>query len=165
MESLWELIETNAAPRVLLFSDAASGLRAVLAIDDLTLGPAAGGIRTRPYPDALAAADDAMRLARAMTLKCSIAGLDAGGAKMVVLDRPELDRAAAFRCLGHLGRHARSHSSLRTSRGCGSAVGHQVPDRQGRSHRPEFDTSLVQTYTPTRGRPMARRHAASCPAW
>jgi leucine dehydrogenase len=35
--------------RVVLWHDAASGLEAILVIDDLTLGPAAGGVRTRAY--------------------------------------------------------------------------------------------------------------------
>src|SRR5690606_4769428 len=34
--------------------------------------------------------------------KCALAGLDAGGAKAVVLDHPGLDRPAAFRRLGLL---------------------------------------------------------------
>lgn len=100
MEELFEMLEAAEGARMLWWSDPPSGLRAILVIDDVTLGPAAGGIRTRAYPSALSAARDALDLARAMTLKCSIAGLDAGGGKMVVLDRPELDRAAAFRVLG-----------------------------------------------------------------
>lgn len=43
---------------------------------------------------------DARRLAAAMTLKCSIAGLPAGGGKTVVIDHPNLDRQQAFRALG-----------------------------------------------------------------
>ena len=68
--------------RTTLWSDEATGLRAVLVIDDDTLGPAAGGIRTRPYLSADDAVADARRLARAMTLKCAIAGLNAGGGKI-----------------------------------------------------------------------------------
>ncbi|QDZ06404.1 Glu/Leu/Phe/Val dehydrogenase [Sphingomonas panacisoli] len=86
--------------RTILWRDRSSGLRAVLAIDSLKLGPAVGGIRTQKYPSFRHAVDDAQKLAAAMTLKCAIAGLDAGGAKTVVLDYPELNRKAGFRRLG-----------------------------------------------------------------
>lgn len=88
------------ADRVVLWRDPASGLEAILVIDDLTLGPAAGGVRTRAYGSPGEALDDAAALARAMTLKCALAGLAAGGAKCVVLDHAGLDRARAFRVLG-----------------------------------------------------------------
>ena len=86
--------------RVVLWRDAASGLEAILVIDDVTLGPAAGGVRTRAYPSPGDALADAAALARAMTLKCALAGLAAGGAKCVVLDHAGLDRARGFRVLG-----------------------------------------------------------------
>ena len=35
-----------------------------------------------------------------MTLKCAVAGLDAGGGKTVVMEHPDMDRASAFRKLG-----------------------------------------------------------------
>lgn len=93
-------LEVHGAHRVLLLLEPKLGLRAILVLDDLTLGPGVGGIRTRAYASAEEAALDAARLARAMTVKCALAGLDAGGAKMVVLDQPGLARAAAFRWLG-----------------------------------------------------------------
>ncbi len=86
--------------RVVRVTDAASGLDAVLVLDDRTLGPAAGGVRTRAYASAAAALADAAALARAMTIKCAVAGLDAGGGKCVVRAHPGLDRAAAFARLG-----------------------------------------------------------------
>jgi leucine dehydrogenase len=86
--------------QVIEIEHAASGLHAFLVLDDTTLGPAAGGIRTRAYPSPADARDDAARLARAMTIKCALAGLAAGGGKCVVLDHPRLDRAAAFAALG-----------------------------------------------------------------
>lgn len=97
---LEQLLAEGLVERLLVFTDAPSGLRAYLVIDDLTLGPAVGGTRTRAYPSAAAAVQEAAALARAMTLKCALAGLDAGGAKMVVDAHPGLDRPAAFRVLG-----------------------------------------------------------------
>lgn len=84
-----------------MIADPRSGLRAFLVLDDLTLGPAAGGIRTWRYASAREGLEDALKLARAMTLKCALGGLDAGGGKCVVLDHEGLDRARAFE---HLGR-------------------------------------------------------------
>lgn len=97
---MFEHLERISAPRCILWSDPPSGLRAVLVIDSLTLGPAAGGVRTRAYDTVEAAIEDAARLARAMTIKCALGGLAAGGAKAVVLDHPGLDRARAFAVLG-----------------------------------------------------------------
>jgi leucine dehydrogenase len=90
----------HAIDRVLLWRDEASGLEAICAIDSVALGPAAGGVRTRAYPSVDDALADAAALARAMTIKCALAGLDAGGGKCVVLDHPRLDRARAFAVLG-----------------------------------------------------------------
>lgn len=97
---MFEEMEAAGATRALIFSDPDCGLKAILAIDDMTLGPATGGIRTFRYESDAEALSDAQRLAAAMTVKCSIAGLDAGGGKMVVLDHPGLDRSRAFRRLG-----------------------------------------------------------------
>jgi leucine dehydrogenase len=102
------IVESSLSARVarvrpahlVVWRDPDIGLEAVLALDDLTLGPAAGGIRTRPYATLEDAADDAMALARAMTLKCAIGGLEAGGGKLVVRQRPDMDRAAVFSAIG-----------------------------------------------------------------
>ena len=75
---------------VLIADDAASGLRAVIAIHSTALGPALGGVRMSTYStygsDAQAAAyADALRLSRAMTYKNALAGLDHGGGKAVII--------------------------------------------------------------------------------
>lgn len=87
--------------RVHLVRDRESGLEAVIAIHSTALGPSLGGMRWRAYPGGVAEAlDDALRLARAMSLKASAAGLDLGGGKAVVIDdgREELraDRLIAI---------------------------------------------------------------------
>ena len=81
------------------WADEGTGLRAVLVVDDTTLGPATGGVRTRAYPSEGEAVADARGLAQAMTIKCAAAGLDAGGGKIVVW-RHGPDRQAAFVELG-----------------------------------------------------------------
>jgi len=78
--------------RVLVAHEPASGLHAVIAIHDTTLGPTIGGIGIAPYPDQGAAVDDCCRLARAMTLKAAIVGLDLGGGWSVIVGDPAVDR-------------------------------------------------------------------------
>ncbi|MCP5070708.1 MAG: Glu/Leu/Phe/Val dehydrogenase [bacterium] len=60
------------------------GLRAVLAVDNTASGPAIGGVRMALD----ASAEEAFRLARAMTLKNAAAGLAHGGGKSVILANP-----------------------------------------------------------------------------
>ncbi len=76
--------------------DEASGLRAIIAIHDTALGPALGGTRFHPYPDAPAALADALRLSRAMAYKNALAGLDHGGGKAVILGDPRTDKSEAL---------------------------------------------------------------------
>lgn len=73
-----------------------SGLRAVIAIHDTTLGPAVGGTRMRPYRTFGDAVVDALRLARAMTYKAAMADMAWGGAKAVVPADPTRDKTPAF---------------------------------------------------------------------
>lgn len=100
MTDIFEELSCAGANRVLALRDQVSGLRAFIGLDDVTLGPACGGIRSLPYNSTAAALADVARLSAAMTLKCAIAGLDAGGGKTVVMLHPEMDRPAAFRRLG-----------------------------------------------------------------
>lgn len=86
--------------------DRHTGMRAVIALDDTTLGPGLGGVRWMPYPDERSAAAEACRLARVMTLKNALAGIPYGGAKSVILRRPPSDgspgpeRPAVLRAFG-----------------------------------------------------------------
>ena len=119
MDDLFPALQEVDARHAVFWTDKSSGLRAILVIDDVTLGPAAGGVRTVPYPSVQDALADANRLARAMTIKCALAGLDAGGAKVVVLDHDRWDRAEAFEQLGRrvdeLGGLFRTGSDLGTT--------------------------------------------------
>ena len=69
-----------------LFDDPATGLRGCVAIHSTALGPAMGGLRLNRYPSISPAAVDALRLARAMSLKSAAADLDLGGGKAVLID-------------------------------------------------------------------------------
>ena len=65
--------------------DPESGLHAIIAIHDTTLGPALGGCRFIPYTDTDKAVEDAIRLAKGMTYKAALAGVPQGGGKSVIL--------------------------------------------------------------------------------
>jgi leucine dehydrogenase len=97
-----EELAPGEAHRVLRVEDSACGLMAFIVLDDLRLGPAAGGVRTWSYENEASALRDARGLARAMTYKCAISGLDAGGGKAVVMAGPDLDRPRAFKRLGEV---------------------------------------------------------------
>ena len=94
------LDEGDFRPRIYSITDDGCGLRAFVVVDDTSLGPAAGGIRTRAYGDESDALKEARSLARSMTYKCALAGLQAGGGKGVVMLTPEIDRRCAFERLG-----------------------------------------------------------------
>jgi len=78
---------------VVFCHDRASGMRAIIAVHDTTLGPGLGGTRFRPYASEDEALTDVLRLSRAMTLKNAAAGLDLGGGKAVLLGDPATNRA------------------------------------------------------------------------
>lgn len=80
--------------------DAASGLKAVIAIHSTHRGPAGGGCRLRAYADSTDALGDALRLSRAMSLKSALAGLPAGGGKTVILAPPGGKTPEMFQALG-----------------------------------------------------------------
>ncbi|MBV1947032.1 MULTISPECIES: Leu/Phe/Val dehydrogenase [unclassified Streptomyces] len=78
--------------QVVLCQDRATGLKAVIAIHSTALGPALGGTRFHPYPSEAEAVADALQLARGMSYKNAMAGLDHGGGKAVIIGDPERDR-------------------------------------------------------------------------
>ncbi|KPJ60088.1 MAG: hypothetical protein AMJ46_08245 [Latescibacteria bacterium DG_63] len=93
-------MEADDFEQIIVLNNNSSGLKGFIAIHDTTLGPALGGTRLWQYESEEEALSDVMRLAQAMTLKASVAGLDCGGGKAVVMDSPSLKREAAFRVLG-----------------------------------------------------------------
>jgi leucine dehydrogenase len=78
---------------VVFFHDAASGLRAIVAIHSTALGPALGGTRFFPFSSEEDALRDVLRLARGMTYKAAAAGLDLGGGKAVIIGDPNRDKS------------------------------------------------------------------------
>ncbi|TVP82758.1 MAG: Glu/Leu/Phe/Val dehydrogenase [Alkalicoccus sp.] len=87
--------------QVVVCQDKESGLKAIIAIHDTTLGPALGGTRMWTYDTEEKAFEDALRLARGMTYKNAAAGLNLGGGKTVIIGDPKKDKnEAMFRAFG-----------------------------------------------------------------
>ena len=87
--------------QVVFCHDKSSGYRGIIAIHSTTLGPALGGTRFWQYPTDEAAFTDALRLARGMTYKNAVAGLNLGGGKAVIIgDNTTRNREMVFRAHG-----------------------------------------------------------------
>lgn len=79
--------------------DAATGLKAIIAVHSNALGPGVGGVRIRDYGDESDALEDVLRLSEAMSYKAACAGLACGGAKAVVMAPFPSDRVAGMHAL------------------------------------------------------------------
>jgi leucine dehydrogenase len=102
MTSLWDHPEFDDHEIVHFVTDAASGLRAIIAVHSTHRGPGSGGVRFWHYPQPEAALTDALRLSRAMSFKSAMADLPAGGGKAVILAPP--DRIKTPELLAAIGR-------------------------------------------------------------
>ena len=86
----------NGHEKVVRAIDRESGLHAIVAVHDRTLGPALGGCRMWSYDSEADAITDALRLSHGMTLKAAMAGVSAGGGKSVILGDPKTDKTEAL---------------------------------------------------------------------
>ncbi|WP_203338216.1 Glu/Leu/Phe/Val family dehydrogenase [Nocardioides limicola] len=83
-----DVLGSSAHEQVIFCRDEATGLRAIIAIHDTTLGPALGGTRFYPYGSEREALADVLRLSEGMTSKAAAAGLELGGGKAVIIGDP-----------------------------------------------------------------------------
>ncbi|WPP00721.1 Glu/Leu/Phe/Val dehydrogenase dimerization domain-containing protein [Pseudomonas sp. HR96] len=98
---MFALMQSTRSKALHLAVDAATGLRAVIAIHNCDRGPALGGCRYLAYPDDESAMADAIRLAQGMSYKAALAGLPLGGGKAVIIRNAHVaDRAALFEAFG-----------------------------------------------------------------
>lgn len=98
---MFSMMEAARLEALHLAEDPASGLKAVIAIHNTRFGPALGGCRYLAYPDEQSAIDDAVRLARGMSYKAALAGIDHGGGKAVIIRPAHVkSRAALFEAFG-----------------------------------------------------------------
>lgn len=97
----FDYLEKYDYEQLVLCHDKASGLKAIIAIHDTTLGPALGGTRMWTYDTEQEAIIDALRLARGMTYKAAAASLNLGGGKTVIIGNPRTDKSEElFRAFG-----------------------------------------------------------------
>lgn len=73
--------------------DPVSGLKAIIAVHNSTLGPALGGCRMFSYVSNVEALSDVLRLSRGMTYKSALAGIALGGGKSVIIGNPYKDKS------------------------------------------------------------------------
>ena len=98
---IFDTIAGMGHEQLVLCQDSASGYRGIIAIHSTTLGPALGGTRFWTYASDEDAIVDALRLARGMTYKNAVAGLNLGGGKSVIIgDNKTTDREMLFRAHG-----------------------------------------------------------------
>lgn len=98
---IFKYMENYDYEQLVFCQDKTSGLKAIIAIHDTTLGPALGGTRMWTYDSEAAAIEDALRLAKGMTYKNAAAGLNLGGGKTVIIGDPKKDKnEAMFRAFG-----------------------------------------------------------------
>ena len=97
----FESMATYAHEQLVLCHEPSCGYFGIIAIHDTTLGPALGGTRFWNYKSTDEAITDALRLARGMSYKSAVAGLNLGGGKSVIVgDNKRVDREAVFRAHG-----------------------------------------------------------------
>ena len=87
--------------QVVFCNDSETGLKAIIGIHNTVLGPALGGTRMWEYASDVEAINDVLRLARGMTYKAAISGLNLGGGKAVIIgDADKLKNEAFLRRFG-----------------------------------------------------------------
>ena len=95
-----QMLENNHE-QIVFCNDNASGLKAIIAIHNTVLGPSLGGTRMWNYTNEMEAITDVLRLSRGMTYKSSVAGLNLGGGKAVIIgDAKKIKNEALLRRFG-----------------------------------------------------------------
>ena len=89
-------MQTMGHEQVVFCNDSETGLKAIIAIHDTTLGPALGGTRMWKYTNEADALHDVLRLSRGMTYKAAISGLKLGGGKAVIIGDSTIDKTEAL---------------------------------------------------------------------
>ncbi len=82
--------------QIVFCHDRKTGLKAIIAVHDTTLGPALGGTRMWSYKNEDEALKDVLRLSRGMSFKAAISGLALGGGKAVIIGDSKKDKTEAL---------------------------------------------------------------------
>ncbi len=152
--------------QVTFCEDMQSGLHAIIAIYSTALGPALGGTRFYPYETEDDALADALNLARAMTYKNALAGLDLGGGKAVIIGDPDRDKSEALlraygRYVTSLGGRYITACDVGTCSEDMDLIARECPHVTGRTVRRggAGDSSLLTAFGVFQGMRAAAEHA------
>ena len=119
MSSSLEMIREFGHEEVAFFNNEKVGLKCIIAIHNTKLGPAVGGCRLNPYDTEEEALFDVLRLSRGMSYKNACAGLPLGGAKGIIIARPDQKTEALFEaygeCVNSLGGRYITAEDVRTN--------------------------------------------------
>ena len=108
MNALSDTLQITEIPvegyeRVVRGVDPQSGLHAIIAVHDTTLGPALGGLRMWNYASEQEALFDVERLAKGMSYKSAVARTGLGGGKAVIIgDAKTIKSEALYLGMGRL---------------------------------------------------------------
>lgn len=101
MLSVFENMQNRGHEEVVFCNDKETGLKAIIAVHNTTIGPALGGCRMWNYESEADALKDVLRLSRGMSYKAAIAGLNLGGGKAVIIGDSKIDKnEILFRSFG-----------------------------------------------------------------
>lgn len=89
MNNIFEYADELGPARIIHVHEPVTGLKGIVVIDNVAMGPAIGGLRMAED----VSTGECFRLARAMTLKNSAAGLSHGGGKSVLFGDPKMPKA------------------------------------------------------------------------
>lgn len=86
--ALFEHLDYAQHENVSFYHDPVTGLKAIIAVHNTTLGASLGGCRMWPYQSSAEALTDVLRLSQGMSYKAAMAGLAQGGGKAVIIGDP-----------------------------------------------------------------------------
>lgn len=89
MTEIFELADALGPIKTVHIHEPSLGLRGVLVVDNVAVGPSIGGLRMAPD----VSTEECFRLARAMTFKNAAAGLAHGGGKAVLYGDPKMPKS------------------------------------------------------------------------
>lgn len=137
---LFSLIGEYGHEQVVFCQEPSCGYKGIIAIHDSTLGPALGGTRFWNYKSDQDALIDVLRLSHGMTYKASVAGLNLGGGKSVIIGDPKTThREEIFRA------HGRFVETLRGRYITAEDVNTSVDDMEYIAMETEHVTGRAQT--------------------
>jgi leucine dehydrogenase len=135
---IFDRIGEHGHEQVVYCYEPSSGYKGIIAIHDTTLGPSLGGTRFWNYASDEEALVDVLRLARGMTYKAAVAGLNLGGGKAVIIGDPKTARREMiFRA------HGRFVDSLKGRYITAEDVGTNVEDMDYVQMETEYVTGIA----------------------